>query len=240
MMIGQLAEFDAASDTVTAYEERAQLFFEANDIAENKRVAVFLSAIGGSTYKLLRDLLAPTLPKEKTLDEIVETLKQHFEPKPLVIAERFRFHRRQQTVGETVKEFVAELRRLAKHCEFGSYLDEALRDRFVCGLRSEAVQKKLLTETNLTFAKAVEIAHSAESATENARQLQSRTGAAASSQLHTARDVCKVYTSRRDPLTKCCYGCGKSNHKPAQCPFRKAKCHQCGKTGHIKAVCREM
>ena len=136
--IGQLAEFDAASDTVSAYVERAQLFFEANDVAEAKRVAVFLSVIGGSTYKLLRDLLAPTLPKEKTLDEIVDTLKQHYEPKPVVIAERFRFHRRQQAAGETVKDYVAELRRLATHCEFGSFLNEALRDRFVCGLRSEA------------------------------------------------------------------------------------------------------
>ena len=39
-------EFDPGSDTVTAYVERTQLFLEANEIAEAKHVAVFLSAIG--------------------------------------------------------------------------------------------------------------------------------------------------------------------------------------------------
>ena len=52
------------------------LFFEANEIAAAKRVAVFLSAIGGGTYySLLRNLQAPTLPKDKTLGRIDETLR---------------------------------------------------------------------------------------------------------------------------------------------------------------------
>ena len=90
---------------------------------------------------LLRNLLVPTLPKDKTLDEIVDVLTKHYEPKTLVIAECFQFHRRNQAVGESVAEYVAGLRRLTRHCEFGAYLDDALRDRFVCGLRSETIQK---------------------------------------------------------------------------------------------------
>ena len=65
--IGRLDEFDPATDAVESYAERAQLFFEANDIAAGKQTAVFLSAIGTKTYQLLRDLIAPTLPKEKWL-----------------------------------------------------------------------------------------------------------------------------------------------------------------------------
>ena len=48
--VGRLMEFDASSDSVAAYVERAQLFFEANSIEEGKQVAVFLSAIGPKTY----------------------------------------------------------------------------------------------------------------------------------------------------------------------------------------------
>ena len=83
----------AATDAVESYAERAQLFFEAYDIAARRQTAVFLSAIGMKTYQLLRDLMAPTLPKEKSLEDIVGVLKEHFQPKPLVIAERFYFHR---------------------------------------------------------------------------------------------------------------------------------------------------
>ena len=149
---------------MSAYVERANLFFEANEIAAAKRVAMFLSAIGGGTYLLLQNLLAPTLPKDKTLDEIVDVLTKHYKPKTLVIAECFQFHRRNQAVDESVAEYVAGLRQLTRHCEFDVYLDDTLRDHFVCWLRSETIQKKLLTETDLTFQRALEIAHTMEMA----------------------------------------------------------------------------
>ena len=36
--------------------------------------------------------------------------------------------------------------RLARHCELKTFLDEALLDRFVCGLHAKATQNRLLTE----------------------------------------------------------------------------------------------
>ena len=128
---GRLNEFDVENETVTAYLERVELYFDANDVANDKQVPVLLSNIGAKTYGLLRSLAAP---KEKTLDEITKLLKSHFEPTPSVIAERYRFHRRDQAAGETIADFVAELRKLTTHCKFGDttdFLDESLRDRFV-------------------------------------------------------------------------------------------------------------
>jgi len=77
---------------------------------------------------LLCNLLAPTPLKDKGFDELVSTLKGHFELKLLIIAERFNFHRCQQAKGESVAEYISELRKLTLHCKFGSYLNEALRD----------------------------------------------------------------------------------------------------------------
>ena len=94
-----------------------------------KKVPTFLSVVGGTTYGLLRNLLAPASPKDKSFKEIVDTLKAHFEPKPLVIAERFHFHRQNQNSGESVAMYVAELRRLATHCAFEAYLEVALPKR---------------------------------------------------------------------------------------------------------------
>ena len=48
-----------------------------------------------------------------------------------------------------------ELQKLANQCNFGDHLKEALRD-LVCGLRREAMQKKLLTVETLTFQKVYE------------------------------------------------------------------------------------
>ena len=68
----------------------------------------------------------PVKPKDKSFEDLSQVLQRHFEPKPLIIAERFHFHRRNQAAGETIAEYVAELQRLAAHCDFGDYLEEAL------------------------------------------------------------------------------------------------------------------
>ena len=78
----------------------------------------------------------------KSLDQVTKVLLNYYEPKPLVISERFNFNRRSQESNESIQDYIAELRRLTVHCELGNFLDDALRNRFVCGLRSEAMQKK--------------------------------------------------------------------------------------------------
>ena len=65
---GELAECNPRTDTIWAYVERAMLFFKANSISEDKQLPVFLSSIGGKNYELLRNLMAPELPKDKSLE----------------------------------------------------------------------------------------------------------------------------------------------------------------------------
>ena len=93
---GQLEEFSSGTDSWQAYVKRANLFFQANGINEEKQLSVFLSSVGGKTYGLLRNLLAPTLPKDKSLTEVIAVLQKHFDPKPAVIAE---FYKRKRITG---------------------------------------------------------------------------------------------------------------------------------------------
>ena len=65
----------------------------------------------------------------------------HFQPRQLVIAKRFHFHRRALAIGESIAEFDAALCMLTTQCEFGGTLEETLRDWFVCGLHHEATQR---------------------------------------------------------------------------------------------------
>lgn len=64
-------------------------------------------------YILLRSLTAPTKPNEKTLADLRAVLKKHYEPTTIVIAERYYFHCRNQAEGETIADYIAELRRLS-------------------------------------------------------------------------------------------------------------------------------
>ena len=158
--IGHTEAFNPENERISAYLD--------------KQVAILLSVIGGKTYALLSDLLAPTKPAEKNLKDLEEALQTHFEPKPVVIAERFQFHQRYQEPGESVAKYKAELRRLAASCKFGDYLPQAIRDRLICGLRSEGTQKRLLVEAELTLTKALEIAQRMEAADRNTQRLKQK------------------------------------------------------------------
>ncbi len=225
---GCLEEFRPESDSIRAYLERATLYFQANNIGDDKRVPILLSSIGASTYALLRYLAAPNAPGTLTFGRLSEVLTAHFEPKRLVIAERFYFHKRIQAVGESIAEFDAALRKLAIHCEFGTTLEESLRDRFVCGLQHEATQRRLLSESGLTYKRALEIARAMESAEDNAKSFKG-----------AEPPIRKV--SRQIPRSgdlRPCLSCGRKNHLREDCRFRDATCYSCGKRGHIAPACK--
>ena len=62
---------------------------------------------------------------------------------------------------------MAELRKLATHCQFGEFLDEALRDHLVSGLRAPSIQKRL----DLSCADAMKLAQSMESAHHSCKEM---------------------------------------------------------------------
>ena len=91
--ICSLEELQVRTD-FDCYIEHMEQYFIANDIPEAKKVAAFLSAIGAKTYELLCKLVAPDSPKDKRFNDLVKMLHVHLKPKPLAIAERFKFHKR--------------------------------------------------------------------------------------------------------------------------------------------------
>ncbi len=50
--IGKIDSFDENIENLTSYTERLEQYFEANEIANEKRVPALLSLIGGKTYNV--------------------------------------------------------------------------------------------------------------------------------------------------------------------------------------------
>ena len=78
--------------------------------------------------------------------------------------------------GESVAVFVSQLRSLSENCGFGDTLEDMLRDRLVCGIRDDAIQKRLLAEHDLNFAKAIELAQSMETAAKKSKEVAAALG----------------------------------------------------------------
>ena len=224
-IIGQLREFDRTKESFEAYIERLENFMKANGVKSENQVAVLLTAIGPETYGLLRNLLTPEKPDARSYEELVEILNNHLHPKPLVIAERFNFHNRFRNDSESVADFAAQLKKLSAHCEFGTFLDEALRDRFVCGLRRESIQRKLLGEKTLDLSKALHIAQSMEKEEKKSSELMDSgsSGMLKTEEVHRlggkARKPKKFSKQKGEKAKGACYRCGNTEHYSSECKY---------------------
>lgn len=249
--VGRIGEFVEGKEEFGCYVERMEQFFAANEIADDKRVPVFLAVVGAQTYALLRNLITPDLPSTKTYDELKTVLSLHYRPKPLVIAERFRFHNRKQTETENVSEYLASLKKLSYDCDFGNFLNQALRDRLVCGLKNELIQKRLLAEVDLDLKKATEIALAMEMAAKHTTEIMSKPVVPVNQVTRGGRRWHREQKSGpgiRGPRAgdnakpkydgkKPCFRCG-GKHAAEDCKFKNEKCFECKKTGHIGKMCR--
>ena len=232
---GRIDEYLPSQDW-SEYVERLEQYFVANGVnnADKKR-SILLTVIGANMYSLVRNLVSPSKPTDKTYEELTRVMKDHLQPKPLIIAERYKFHKRNQKEGESISEYVAALRQLAHTCDFQAFLDDALRDRLVCGIRNEAIQRRLLSVTDLNLQKAIEKAVAIETATKDA--LSMAQPASDKPVINRVSDGKSRGVSKSSSVvSKPCYRCG-GEHNPQTCRFKDEYCNYCQKLGHISKMC---
>ena len=139
----------------------------------------------------------------------MEYLIGHYKPQMIEIVERLKFFKRHQLGGESTTDFMTELRRLAKTC---NYLESAIRDQFVCGLRDAKTQRELLCVPELTAQIALRKARAAEAAYKETLSM---------------KDITSNVAMLSVTAVKACFRCGKTDHVATNCPFKAAKCHSC-------------
>ena len=121
----------------------------------------------------------------------------------MLIVEQFCFHKRNQLEGETISAYLANLKKLLLYCEFRTNLNDMLS-----GLHNELIQKRPLSEPDLSLAKASEIALAMEVAAKDTLELQGN--------INKESEVNKINKdSERVPK-------GKDDVKS------KSQCYQCG------------
>ena len=110
----------------------------------------------------------------------------------------------------------------------------------MCGVRNEALQKKLLTEADLTIKRAQEIAQSMESADLNSKDLKGDVSARDhSDSIHhaPASPASSSQIAGQGKKFQTCHRCGRRRDAKS-CKFKDATCYKCGKQGHIRPACR--
>ena len=141
---GKIGPFNPTTETWSSYSERLRYYFAANDTPDDKKHAILLTVCGPSTFQLLRSLAKPSSLDDKSFKELTGILARHYDPVPSTIIQRYKFHTRERGPSETVANYLAELKAIAEHCNFGNSLHEMIRDRLACGVNDSRIQRSLL------------------------------------------------------------------------------------------------
>ena len=251
--VPKFQEFDSTTELLTDYMNRFDTFIEANSIPSEKTPGVFLTNQRPALYKQLSNMATqlgtPKPINDLSMEEIVNFLKEQYDPARFIVRERYRYWSdMQRKPGETIPELAARIRQDATTCAFSDItdpLDEALRTRFICSVNNEAVLKSFfkVKDDELTFNKAIQIAQE----TEEAARIAKETVYGKQPRLNKVLNQQKSFTPatqppRRQEATKPlqkkqCYRCDRIGHLPDNCRFKSATCNFCSKIGHIEPAC---
>lgn len=233
-MFGQVESY-MPGDDFCEYAERSEQYFVLNEIKADKKIVFLLAFIGQETYSTLKKPVFPNGPVTKTYTELLASLKNHFTPEVNEISERYEFFREDQKTGQPMSECVVELIAKAQKCKFETFLNQALCNRLVFGVRDNKLRAILLIESKLSFESACATALNWELAekdvkgqTMNQCALQQN-----SNNFHRNRSRSKSVDKRNGK----CTSSGGSHGSQEECPVINWKCRNCDKIGHIAKYC---
>ncbi|GFY15605.1 uncharacterized protein K02A2.6 [Trichonephila clavipes] len=146
----QFDKFDEENENFDSFIERFETYLDVQNVPIANRAKVLFRLLVQKLYQLLKNLLAPDIPSDQTLDKLKDALKKHLTPKPLIIPSRHKFLNRKQTEGEGISTYIAELRALAMNCDYDKdMLNIMLRDVF--SFEFDIIFRKTIEHGNADF-----------------------------------------------------------------------------------------
>ena len=135
------------------------------------KASVFLHVVGEDALEVYNNFQFQDDANKMELDKILEKFEDYCIPKRNVTFERHRFFTCVQKTGETVDQYVTDLRNRSKTCEFGELTDSLIKDRLVCGIPDNSLRERLLREQDLDLGKALRMCRAAETVKTQAKEL---------------------------------------------------------------------
>ena len=102
------------------------------------------------------------------LDVLFMKFGTYCKPKQNITMERYHFNTHVQEASETIDQYV---KLIAKNCGYCELEDQLIRDRIVCGIKSETVKQRLLRAEDLTLDKAISVCRAEEQSKKDAQLL---------------------------------------------------------------------
>ena len=235
------------SDTWKRWKQRWSLYKLASGAStkdEAIQCAIFLHVVGSEGIDIYNTFTFADGETDK-ITPLMEKFDAYCTPKKNITYERYIFNTRGQQAGETVDQYVTELKNMATTCEYGELRESLIRDRIVIGISDSTLRARLLRETDLDLAKATQMCRADEI---SKQQLKTLAGPSEVTRINEVRYgdsrkrttyKKKIHDKVNHPESKeqTCRYCGYDVHKRVDCPARDEQCNNCRMKGHFAKVC---
>ncbi|CAF0872882.1 unnamed protein product [Brachionus calyciflorus] len=213
-----------------SYLKRFQYFLvsktkqKIEDIDEEIKTGIFLHHVGERVASIYENL---SIDKDKYQD-IVKKLTDYFEPQVNEPFERFNFSEAKQSYDESLDNYIARLRSLARNCNFTD-IEKEIMNQVIRGCKSNELRRQGLRgmkpDEFLKLGRSIEIANS------QAKNIEANT---------PRHDL--ISSLRKEDgqnlNRKLCKRCGYS-HNINQCPAYNKVCAFCQGKNHFAKMCNK-
>lgn len=224
------------------YLWRLNNYFSLNKFSdENFKRQLLMNVIGATASTKIMKSLKPKELNQVGYKDVVKQCMKIFIGERNSIVEHYKFSLRSQREGESISDFAVELQDIAEHCEFGNFLDTALRDRFVAGIRNTNIKQVLLnlnSDAKFENVVATAVKHTLVHKEASMMRVEDESESSVNAM---KQSFYKRNRSRSSGSNTTFEGRGvdHTNKKKRRVNLKKVKCFNCQQLGHYASDCRQ-
>ncbi|KAB0796868.1 hypothetical protein PPYR_10929 [Photinus pyralis] len=226
------------------FKQRFQIFLEATEYTKKSgsvQVAMLLNTIGDDGLQLFNTFNLSNEDR-KDIGKVLQCFEDHCIPRKNQVFNRYKFFNRNQAEGESFDNFLTDLKKIAKICEFEKQEESLVRDKIILGIRDRGLQEALLREADINLEKASNLCRAAEVSKQQVKLMREGKGNELNINKlkigHSKKGTNSGSSENGHNDNYQCKKCGKT-HAIRACPAYGLKCNQCGRFNHFKVGCKQ-
>jgi hypothetical protein len=158
--------------------------------------------------------------------------------------EVYKFRNCKQNAGQSLDEYVTELRKLSKDCEFTD-VDKEILSQIIQNCRSNRLRRRALREPDMNLKTLLDLGRALEVAESQAQTMEAqneRNGVNAvrkpPGKQRNYNPKNKEQVPKRETTGEKCLNCGRTHARTSVCPAQGQECRYCKKPNHFERMCR--
>lgn len=198
-----------------------------------QKVSFLLSVIGESARKKYFNFELTTAQSVDP-DTALAAIRQKVVAKRNIIVDRLDFFSATQQARESIDEFVSRLKTLAKMAKLGVLQTELIAYKVVTSNKWPNLRSKMLTVTDITLDKAVDMCRAEEITAKRSHELSIPNPEVEVNKIEKG----KSRYNYKSKMQKCKFCGDYHDFVRGSCPAFGKKCHKCKRRNHFEKVCK--